>query len=84
MVPGDEGVQATQTLVRDALSPACERLVARVVSGDEDQEARELVLETLTDHAMPTAWRAPITPSRDSGQASVKVAPRSREFITTY
>jgi len=57
MVPGDEGVQATQAMVRDALSPACERLVARVVSGDEDQEARELVLETLTDHAMPTAWR---------------------------
>src|SRR5947207_2483587 len=57
MVPGDEGVRATQAMVRDALSPACERLVARVVSGDEDQEARELVLETLTDHAMPTAWR---------------------------
>ena len=57
VVPGDEGVQATQAMVRDALSPACERLVVRVVSGDEDQEARELVLETLTDHAMPTAWR---------------------------
>ena len=57
VVPGDEGVRATQAMVRDALSPACERLVARVVSGDEDQEARELVLETLTDHAMPTAWR---------------------------
>jgi hypothetical protein len=57
VVPGDEGVRATQAMVRDALSPACERLVARVVSGDEDQEARELVLETLTDHSMPTAWR---------------------------
>jgi hypothetical protein len=57
MVPGDEGVQAAQAMVRDALAPACERLVARVVSGEEDQEARELVLETLTDHAMPMAWR---------------------------
>jgi len=57
IVPGDEGVHAAQAIVRDALAPACERLVARVVSGEEDQEARELVLETLTDHAMPMAWR---------------------------
>jgi hypothetical protein len=57
MVPGDEGLQAAQAMVREALAPACERLVARVVSGEEDQEARELVLETLTDHAMPMAWR---------------------------
>jgi hypothetical protein len=57
MVPDDEGVQAAQAMVRHALAPACERLVARVVSGEEDQEARELVLETLTDHAMPMAWR---------------------------
>jgi hypothetical protein len=57
IVPGDEGVQAAQAMVRDALALACERLVARVVSGEEDQEARELILETLTDHAMPMAWR---------------------------
>jgi len=57
LVPGDETVHATQVMVRETLSPVCERLVARAVSGDEDQDARELVLDTLTDHAMPAAWR---------------------------
>jgi hypothetical protein len=57
VVPEDEGARATQMMVRETLAAACERLVARVVSGDEDQEMRELVLETLTDHGMPAGWR---------------------------
>ncbi len=57
VAPGDEALEAAQTTVRDALSPACERLVARVVSGEGDDEARTLVLEALADEAMPGAWR---------------------------
>lgn len=55
--PGDEGVLAAQAAVRDALSPVCERLVARVVSGESDDRERALVLEVLADEAMPAAWR---------------------------
>jgi hypothetical protein len=55
--PGDEGLVTAQATVRDALSPACERLVARVVSGEGDDQARDLVVETLADDAMPVAWR---------------------------
>jgi hypothetical protein len=57
VVPGDEGLGSASAAVREALSPACERLVARVVSGEGDDQARELVLEALADEAMPTAWR---------------------------
>ena len=57
VVPGNEDVHATQGMVRDALSPVCERLVARVASGHEGEEVRLLVVDTLTDETMPLAWR---------------------------
>jgi hypothetical protein len=57
VAPGDEGLVAAQSALRDALSPACERLVARVVAGDGDDQARALVLEALADDAMPVVWR---------------------------
>jgi hypothetical protein len=57
VVPGDEGLRSASAAVREALSPACEWLVARVVSGEGDDQARELVREALADEAMPTAWR---------------------------
>jgi hypothetical protein len=56
-VPGDEALTPAIASVREALSPACERLVARVVSGEGDDRAREIVLEALSDEAMPPAWR---------------------------
>ena len=55
--PGDESLLTSHATVRDALSPACERLVARVVSGEGDDQARDLVVETLADDVMPVAWR---------------------------
>jgi hypothetical protein len=56
-VPGDEAVLSAQSAVREALAPACERLVAHVASGAADESARSLVVEVLVDDTMPEAWR---------------------------
>jgi hypothetical protein len=55
--PDAQAVAVAEAAVREALAPACERLVARVAAGDADDQVRTLVAHTLADEAMTAAWR---------------------------
>jgi hypothetical protein len=57
VAPGDEALIGALAAVRDALSPACERIVGSVGAHGDAEEARTLVAQTLADQAMPAAWR---------------------------
>jgi hypothetical protein len=57
VMPGDDAVLSAQAAAREALSTACERLVASIVSGDAADATRTAVGEVLADETMPAAWR---------------------------
>jgi hypothetical protein len=57
VAPGNDALAQALGAIRDALSPACERIVGCVGAEGEREEARTLVAETLADPAMPAAWR---------------------------
>jgi hypothetical protein len=56
-VPGEPTLIAALAAFREALSPACERIVGSVSANGDAEEARALVAETLADQAMPAEWR---------------------------
>jgi tetratricopeptide (TPR) repeat protein len=57
VAPENETLIRTLAALREALSPACERIVGCVSASGDREEARALVAETLADEAMPSDWR---------------------------